>query len=77
MSSVTVYPLIFHSIQDEVPEASRGLITRLYQLWLALGVTLVINFIACVSVLGKQLSVLNRKFRFLSYSVAQEMVVVM
>jgi len=45
------YPLIFHSIQNEIPEASRGLITRLYQLWLALGVTLVINFISCIFVL--------------------------
>ena len=43
-----VYPLIYHSIPDEVPEASRGLVNRLYQLWLALLPTLVVNFIACV-----------------------------
>jgi len=45
------YPLIFHSIQDEIPEDSRGLILRLYQLWMALGVTLIVNFIACIFIL--------------------------
>ena len=47
----SVYPLIFHSIQDEIPEASRPLITRLYQLWLILLGTLMINFVACIFVL--------------------------
>ncbi|KAI0928446.1 hypothetical protein AcW1_005687 [Taiwanofungus camphoratus] len=45
------YPLIFHSIQDEIPEPSRSLITRLYQLWLVLFGTLVINMVACIFVL--------------------------
>ncbi|KAF9454542.1 scamp-domain-containing protein [Macrolepiota fuliginosa MF-IS2] len=41
------FPLIYHSIQDEIPEASRPLITRLYQLWLVLLATLIINMVAC------------------------------
>jgi hypothetical protein len=45
------FPLIFHSIADEIPEASRPLITRLYQLWLVLFVTLVVNMVACIFVL--------------------------
>jgi len=45
------FPLIFHSIQDEIPEASRFLITRLYQLWLVLLGTLVVNMVACIFVL--------------------------
>lgn len=46
-----VFPLIFHSIQDEIPEASRPLITRLYQLWLVLLGTLILNMIACIFIL--------------------------
>ncbi|TFK76382.1 scamp-domain-containing protein [Pluteus cervinus] len=45
------FPLIFHSIQDEIPEASRPLITRLYQLWLVLFVTLIVNLVACILIL--------------------------
>ncbi|KAF5358002.1 hypothetical protein D9756_001518 [Leucocoprinus leucothites] len=45
------YPLIFHSIQDEIPEASRPLITRLYQLWLVLFGTLIVNMVACLFIL--------------------------
>ncbi|KAI0082642.1 scamp-domain-containing protein [Panus rudis PR-1116 ss-1] len=45
------FPLIFHSIQDEIPEASRPLITRLYQLWLVLAGTLIINMISCIFIL--------------------------
>ncbi|KAF7778679.1 hypothetical protein Agabi119p4_3024 [Agaricus bisporus var. burnettii] len=44
------YPLIFHSIQDEIPEPSRFLITRLYHLWLVLLLTLILNFVACLFV---------------------------
>lgn len=46
-----VFPLIFHSIKDEIPEASRPLITRLYQLWLVLVATLIINMVACIFIL--------------------------
>jgi len=46
-----VLPLIFHSIQDEIPDASRPLITRLYQLWLVLLLTLIINMVACIFIL--------------------------
>lgn len=42
------FPLIFHSIPDEIPEPSRPLITRLFQLWLVLAATLVINLVACI-----------------------------
>lgn len=45
------FPLIFHSIPDEIPEASRSLITRLYQLWLVLLITLLINMVACIVIL--------------------------
>ncbi|KDR81661.1 hypothetical protein GALMADRAFT_239750 [Galerina marginata CBS 339.88] len=45
------FPLIFHSIKDEIPEASRPLITRLFQLWLVLLGTLIINMVACIFIL--------------------------
>ncbi|THH20686.1 hypothetical protein EW146_g736 [Bondarzewia mesenterica] len=45
------YPLIYHSIADEIPEASRPLISRLYLLWLVLAGTLIINMVACIFVL--------------------------
>ncbi|KIJ16933.1 hypothetical protein PAXINDRAFT_162530 [Paxillus involutus ATCC 200175] len=45
------YPLIYHSISEEIPEASRPLMTRLYQLWLVLLATLVINMVACIFLL--------------------------
>ncbi|KAG6917978.1 hypothetical protein DXG01_017162 [Tephrocybe rancida] len=45
------FPLIFHSIKDEIPEASQPLITRLYQLWLVLLLTLIINMVACIFIL--------------------------
>jgi hypothetical protein len=51
LNPTLVFPLIFHSIADEIPEASRPLITRLYQLWLVLLFTLIINMVACVFVL--------------------------
>jgi len=47
----SVYPLIFHSIAEEIPEDARPLITRLYQLWLVLIGTMVVNTIACIFVL--------------------------
>ena len=47
----SVFPLIFHSIKDEIPDASRPLITRLYQLWLLLFATLIINMVACIFIL--------------------------
>ena len=46
-----VFPLIFHSIKDEIPEDHRQLITRLYQLWLVLLGTLLMNMIACICIL--------------------------
>jgi len=42
------YQIIYHDIDDEVPEASRPLIKRLYQLWLLLCATLLVNMVACV-----------------------------
>ncbi|KII88427.1 hypothetical protein PLICRDRAFT_41589 [Plicaturopsis crispa FD-325 SS-3] len=45
------FPLIFHSIADEIPVDSRPLITRLYQLWLVLLATLILNFVACLVIL--------------------------
>ncbi|PPQ72595.1 hypothetical protein CVT26_003698, partial [Gymnopilus dilepis] len=46
-----LFPLIFHSIPDEIPEAHRPLITRLYQLWLVLLGTLIVNMVACIFIL--------------------------
>lgn len=46
-----VFPLIYHEISEEIPEASRPLITRLYLLWLVLAGTLVVNMVACIFVL--------------------------
>ncbi|KAK7446396.1 hypothetical protein VKT23_004248 [Stygiomarasmius scandens] len=45
------FPLIYHDIADEIPEASRPLVTRLYQLWLVLLATLIINMVACIFIL--------------------------
>lgn len=45
------FPLIFHSISEEIPQASQPLITRLYQLWLVLAATLVVNMVACICIL--------------------------
>ncbi|KAH7889349.1 scamp family-domain-containing protein [Phlebopus sp. FC_14] len=45
------YPLIYHSIPEEIPQASQQLITRLYQLWLILLGTLVVNVVACIFLL--------------------------
>jgi len=44
-------PLIYHSIKEEIPEASRPLMTRLYQLWLVLIGTMILNLVACVFIL--------------------------
>jgi hypothetical protein len=46
-----VFPLIYHSIADEIPSDSQPLITRLYQLWLVLIATLIINAVACLLLL--------------------------
>jgi hypothetical protein len=48
---VLVFPLVYHDISDEIPEASRPLITRLYILWLVLAGTLIVNMVACIFVL--------------------------
>ncbi len=46
-----VYPLIFHDIEVEIPQEHRPVITRLYQLWLVLAATLILNMIACIFIL--------------------------
>ncbi|KAF5330893.1 hypothetical protein D9619_005634 [Psilocybe cf. subviscida] len=45
------FPLVYHSIADEIPEPHRPLITRLYQLWLVLLATLIVNAVACLVIL--------------------------
>ncbi|KIY43388.1 scamp-domain-containing protein, partial [Fistulina hepatica ATCC 64428] len=45
------FPLIYHSIPDEIPQQSQELITRIYQLWRVLAATLAINFLACLLIL--------------------------
>ena len=51
-----VYPLIFHSISEEIPDASQSLILRLYQLWLLLVAVLVVNVVACIVMLASGVS---------------------
>ena len=46
-----VFPLVYHDIGEEIPEASRPLVTRLYLLWLVLAGTLIMNMVACIFVL--------------------------
>jgi hypothetical protein len=48
---LVVFPLVYHDISEEIPEASRPLIKRLYLLWLILAGTLIVNMIACIFVL--------------------------
>ncbi|KIO28172.1 hypothetical protein M407DRAFT_184171 [Tulasnella calospora MUT 4182] len=45
------FPLIYHDISAEVPEGHRATVTRLYQIWLLLVLTLIINFVACLFIL--------------------------
>ncbi|KAN0140740.1 SCAMP family domain containing protein [Lactarius tabidus] len=45
------FPLVYHDIGEEIPEASRPLVKRLYLLWLVLAGTLVMNMVACIFVL--------------------------
>jgi len=45
------YPLIYHDIDVEIPQEHRPVITRLYQLWLVLAATLILNMIACIFIL--------------------------
>ncbi|CDZ97160.1 Secretory carrier membrane protein [Phaffia rhodozyma] len=45
------YPIMHHDIHAVIPEQSRALMTRLYHLWLALVVTLIVNIVACVLLL--------------------------
>lgn len=44
-------PLIFHDIQQEIPEESRSIVTTLYRLWLILILTLTLNTVACILLL--------------------------
>jgi len=45
------FPLIYHNIDDEIPELSRPLMLRVFQLWLVLAATLIVNMIACIFIL--------------------------
>ncbi|KAJ3207800.1 hypothetical protein HDU67_007212 [Dinochytrium kinnereticum] len=45
------YPLIYHNIQDEIPETSRPLMTRIYRYWLATIGVFFVNMIGCLSLL--------------------------
>ncbi|CAD6573304.1 MAG: hypothetical protein CYPHOPRED_005108 [Cyphobasidiales sp. Tagirdzhanova-0007] len=44
-------PLIFHDIDLEIPQESRVIVNTLYRLWLALILTLTLNFVACILLL--------------------------
>jgi len=45
------FPLIYHAIDEEIPEVHRPVIKRLFQLWLVLLGTLVVNMVACIFIL--------------------------
>lgn len=46
-----VFPLIYHAIDEEIPEVHRPIIKRLFQLWFVLLGTLIINMVACIFIL--------------------------
>ncbi|KAJ1540171.1 hypothetical protein HK405_011796 [Cladochytrium tenue] len=45
------YPLIYHNIEEEIPEVSRGVMKRIYFFWLATLGLLGWNLIACLALL--------------------------
>ncbi|KDQ11744.1 hypothetical protein BOTBODRAFT_35175 [Botryobasidium botryosum FD-172 SS1] len=45
------FPLIYHAIDEEIPQEHRPLITRIFQLWFLILATLIINMVACIFVL--------------------------
>jgi len=45
------FPIIYHDISEEIPEPSRSLVTRVFQLWLILAATLIVNMVACLFIL--------------------------
>jgi len=45
------FPIIFHSIEDEIPAESRIVVLTLFRLWLWLVATLVVNLVACILLL--------------------------
>ena len=52
LTILTVFPLIYHDINAEIPEATRPVVLRLFQLWLVLAATLIINMVACIFILA-------------------------
>ncbi|KAJ3083445.1 hypothetical protein HDU99_009600 [Rhizoclosmatium hyalinum] len=46
------YPLIYHDIDQEVPESSRVVVTKIYNYWLSTVVALLINAVACLAILA-------------------------
>lgn len=44
-------PLIFHDIEQEIPQESRTIVNTLYRLWLLLLLTLTLNLVACILLL--------------------------
>lgn len=45
------YPLIYHSIQDEIPDEHKVMVTNYYRIWLSLLALLLWNFISCLILL--------------------------
>lgn len=45
------FPIIFHSIEDEIPAESRSVVLTLFRLWLWLVATLIANLVACILLL--------------------------
>jgi len=45
------YPIIFHSIDDEIPAESRAVVVTLYRIWLLLLITLLANMVGTIFLL--------------------------
>jgi hypothetical protein len=43
--------LIFHNIEAEIPSESRTVVLTLYRVWMLLGLTLILNLVACILLL--------------------------
>ncbi|GJN88594.1 hypothetical protein Rhopal_001560-T1 [Rhodotorula paludigena] len=45
------FPLLFHSIEDEIPQAHQATVLTLYRIWMFLVLTLIINLVGAVLLL--------------------------
>ncbi|GAA5848507.1 hypothetical protein JCM8547_004534 [Rhodosporidiobolus lusitaniae] len=45
------FPLLFHDISQEIPEAHQATVLTLYRIWMFLGITLVVNLVGAILLL--------------------------